>query len=693
MLKQSLQDIASVDIFNEGRNENFFVGRPFYLGYEKAHVLVSDAWKHRAKGIPQGAFLLAFYDGEKNVKEALLLRALNPIKLPTDNDIVSSMIEYYKEGTDISGRAGSGEASKLDDFTRYEFSFSGLECRVLGSFYIATKQIDGKEEPVVEFGADIENFYSANNYSVYKATDKVLKKIVNQREDNVIAGNENEFRIGSVRYSSSRRFQLNDNDVEVYINPKDFIGKRTALFGMTRTGKSNTVKKIIEATAEISKKAPVKGLPKKPVGTESHLQSSLFPDLDGKLPFTKEGAPRFPVGQIIFDINGEYANPNLQDEGTAIYELYKNDVTRYSVLEKPEFKVMKVNFYKELEAGFELIRGYLENKSLNTDYVDNFSAVDLPQGENSDGDFSTKNRNERIVAAYLCCLFKAGFQQPQDFKVRFAGNKEINEEVGSGIDPSKGISLEKATSWFEWVWKNYEENSFFKSYEKKEGHEWADDDLKALMIFLSGYKKPGEKNSVSGYKKIRTRELHELHTNVASRSFSDEIPELLRSGKIVIVDLSQGSETVQAIYSEKICKSLFNDSMSRFIQNLPNNFIQFYFEEAHNLFPKKEDKDLSSIYNRLAKEGAKLHLGMTYATQEVSSISANILKNTQNWFIAHLNNEDELKELRKYYDFSDFIESLLKFSAGNDKGFVRMKTYTNPFVVPVQVDRFLANRK
>ena len=47
--------------------------------------------------------------------------------------------------------------------------------------------------------------------------------------------------------------------------------------------------------------------------------------------------------------------------------------------------------------------------------------------------------------------------------------------------------------------------------------------------------------------------------------------------------------------------------MKRFIANQPNNFIQFYFEEAHNLFPKKEDKDLSQIYNRLAKEGAKLN--------------------------------------------------------------------------------------
>ncbi len=682
MLEKKLKDILNVDLFKDGRNNALFVGRPFYLDYESAQILVSDAWKHRVKGIPQGTFLLAFYDGEDGVEEALLLRALTPSKLPTDNDVVASMIEYYKEGSDISGRAGSGNKSKLDDFTRYEFSFSGLECRVLGAFYKLKEKllVDGEEKEVerLEFGADLENFYSANNYSVYKATSNVLRKIVNQRDSDLVAGNENEFKIGAVRYSSTRRFQSTEKNVEVYISPQDFVGKRTAAFGMTRTGKSNTVKKIIEATAEISKKAPVKALPQK---------------TDGRDPFTKDGAPSYPVGQIIFDVNGEYANPNLQDEGTAIYELYKDNVVRYSVLEKPDFKVMKVNFYKEVENGFDLIRSYLEDKKITGDYVNNFAAVSLSFPESYSTDFAVKARIDRIRAAYLCCLFKAGFKLPTGFTVRFTGNETINEKVKKGgIDPSKGISLQDACSWFAWIWKNYDTEDYFAKYEKDKGHPWADDDLKALLVFLTGFKAPSEKNSVSGYKKLRVKELHDLHTEVADDSFEVEIPKLLRNGRIVIVDLSQGSPTVQTIFSERICRSIFVDSMSRFVENKPNNFIQFYFEEAHNLFPKKDDKDLSQIYNRLAKEGAKLHLGMTYATQEVSSISSNILKNTQNWFIAHLNNEDELKELKKYYDFSDFIGSLLKFSSGNDKGFVRMKTYTNPFVVPVQIDRFLANR-
>src|SRR3989344_580151 len=241
-----IKELATVDIFQEARKNENKVGNPFYIDYTKALILIPDAYKNTVGGIPQGAFLLAFYDNEKTIEEALLLRALKPTSLPTDMNNVQSMIEYYKDGLKTSG-----QGNQLDPETRYQFSFSGLECCILGTFYKGT---DGK----IMFGADVENFYGSHNYTVYKPKGKVLERIVNFRDGNGIPGGVMDVMIGKVRYSSSLRHGKKDEDVLVYVNPSDFLGKRTSLFGMTRTVKSNTVKKIIQSTVDMASHAKSK---------------------------------------------------------------------------------------------------------------------------------------------------------------------------------------------------------------------------------------------------------------------------------------------------------------------------------------------------------------------------------------------------------------------------------------------------
>jgi len=649
-MNQSLEKLKEIDIFKivEGMvsNKENFVGVPIDLDFENVNVMVNDYHKLAVKGIPQNCFLICVKPGmKKTVEEIILLRVLQPTRLPAQDSLLASKVEYFKE---FMPTGESDIAEKLDPHTKHEFQYSGIKCRLLGTFY--------KYNGVVNFGADVENFLSSHNYLVYKPCGDLLKYIVNFSSSEKNVGGSDSSRIGILRYSSMLSQEWRE-EIPIFIRTRDLLANRTALFGMTRTGKSNTVKKIIDSTMQLAKQEKRK------------------------------------IGQIIFDINGEYANANKQDEGTAIAEKYKDQVIRYSIIDKDGFTPMRANFYAVPDFAMQIITPFLVNDTAV--YMNNFKAISFESPDPVDR--SAVTRHNIKVAAFKCILAKAGFERSGNVMITFDVNKEIRQELCQKINRDRdysmatGISIEEATVFFEDLWTHYRSMKSLESYRNLKNRDWADEDLKSLLKVLTRKEAGAVEGSVAGYRRLMHSDLRALHTSAARSLFEDDIVEKLREGKLVIVDLSEGAEITRRTYSEKIVKRIFIDSMQKFIRNETEvngfNVVQLYFEEAHNLFPKKDNSDLSDIYNRLAKEGSKYNLGINYATQEVSSISSNILKNTQNWFVSHLNNTEEIRELTKFYDFKDYEAGVLRIT---DKGFLRIKTYSNDYVIPVQIDKFTA---
>jgi DNA helicase HerA-like ATPase len=157
------------------------------------------------------------------------------------------------------------------------------------------------------------------------------------------------------------------------------------------------------------------------------------------------------------------------------------------------------------------------------------------------------------------------------------------------------------------------------------------------------------------------------------------------AGKTVIIDLSNANEEIIRYYCEIICRAILRRQMDNFANNLHSDrSILFYFEEAHTLF-RKDDTDLTSIYNKLAKEGAKFGIGMVYATQSMTTMSPDLIKNTENYFIAHLNDDREINELERRYEFRDIA---LDVQRSRTKGYMRMITLSQRFALPVQIRKF-----
>ena len=129
--------------------------------------------------------------------------------------------------------------------------------------------------------------------------------------------------------------------------------------------------------------------------------------------------------------------------------------------------------------------------------------------------------------------------------------------------------------------------------------------------------------------------------------FVDEILKLLNIGKTVVLHWETGLDSIRRYFSDMLSRAVFSHQELKFVTNaLGNHFVQLSFEEAHNLFPT-DDKDLTGVYARFAKEGAKFHIGMVYSTQSPSTINKELLAQTEYFFVAHLSSQDEARALSR----------------------------------------------
>ena len=619
-----------------------FVGYVLELGFDAAKIITSDPYKLAVGGIPRGSFLIMTPTTKAAAAPHFtLLRVTGVSPTPLSNQVQQTYFELHKKSM-----------PELDVWTQSELQWGALDCDVLGMFYA-----DPSDMRHLAFSGDVNNVVSAHRYKVFSPDERLLDIIVN----GMVNPNQ-QVAIGALRtmecglFSNGMAFRI-----PVRISMRDFKGCRTAMFGKTRLGKSNVVKLIAQGMLDAT-------------------------------------ASDRSVGQVIFDVNGEYANDNPQDGNRSLRSANDARCHVYALTQRRETpsRPLRLNFYEQPESSLAALASMMAQDNRSSVYVSSFASVALPDIESialmGEGD---KARPIRKIQMYWAILHKAGFEADSG-RLRALGltsavarnfNPHYNQAirtaaylaVRSASPPAAPDSLDALVAEFEVLAEFRRDNPTDPALTSSSGRPIFDPDDVALMEFLAPA--PGR----AGPSILRP--YRQFHAPLAG-AFVTEILELLDDGATVILDLGNATDQIRRYFADMLSKAVFAHQETKFVQNrLGGHFVELYFEEAHNLFPP-DNKDLSGVYARFAKEGAKFHIGIVYSTQSPSTINRELLAQTENFFVGHLSSQDEAHALaRVQVAFAGIEEDLLR---ARTPGYMRMLTMSHRFVVPVQALRFEA---
>ncbi len=622
-----------------------FVGYVLETGFDKAKIITSDPYKLAVGGIPRGSFLIMTPVNAGNTPPHFtLLRVTGVSPTPLSSQVQQTYFELHKKSM-----------PELDVWTQSELQWGALDCDVLGMFYANPQDMRR-----LEFSGDVNNVVSAHRYKVFAPDDALLRLIVNG-----MVKPDSRVEIGRLRTMECGLFSNGGvMNIPVQISMKDFKGCRTAMFGKTRLGKSNVVKLLAQGMLDATE------------------QDNM-------------------VGQLIFDINGEYANDNPQDGDRSLRSANEVRCQVYALTARPgtPSRPLRMNFYEQPAACLEVLGQMLAQDNKMSNYIRSFAGVTLPDLADIPGmTTSDKSRAVRKIQMYWAILNKAGFPADvarlrslnlhatkfvQHFDCHF--NQQLRDAAYAAVRQGQAVppnptNLDQLQAELEVIANFRRENPNDPTLQSSDGRPSFDADATALLDFL---------NPATGSGPTVIRPYREYHAADAG-NFQEEILRLLDEGRTVILDLGNATDSIRRYFSNMLSTSVFRAQESKFVANaLGSHYVQLYFEEAHNLFPP-DGKDLTGVYARFAKEGAKFHIGMVYSTQSPSTINKELLAQTENFFVGHLSSQDETRALsRVQIAFSGVEEDILR---AKTPGYMRMLTMSHRFVVPTQALKFEARK-
>jgi len=502
-----------------------FVGYVLDIGYDTITIITSDPFKIAVGGIPRNSLLImapAKFDSLP--PHFTLLRVLESAPTPLSREVQQTYFELQKKSM-----------PELDVFTQSELQWGALKTAVLGMFYPHPDKTDE-----VEFSGDVNNFVSAHKYRVYAPCDDLLNLIVN-----TLVRPEGRFKIGNLRLTECRLPLPGKPSpkVEVNVSTVDFMGCRTAMFGKTRLGKSNVVKLIAQSLIE----------------TQPN------------------------VGQLIFDINGEYANDNPQDNNRSLASgLIRKIQIYWAVLFK---------------AGF---------------------TPDEPA------------LKEKAPRCKVASKFDPGFKKTLRAAMYGANPPTAPNSLATLVQELEAANRYRRTA--------PANDPNLKSSSSGDALFGADEI--ALLEFLEP---PPGRAGISLI--LPFRQYHDPNAGHFIEEILDLIDRgmtvILDLGNANPQVMQYFSNALSlAVFNHQVDKFSNNELGDHFVQLC-------FEEAHNLFPRDEGAKGVTTIYARFAKEGAKYHIGMVYSTQSPTTINKDLLAQTENFFIAHLSSRDEVVALGK----------------------------------------------